>query len=232
MTKTTKRIGWISGVAGAAALGGVAYVATSWYRYGRPSKPARSDPVLDLFMPAYEVVEQHETRVAAPADITYAAARAMDLQRSRVIRAIFRGRELLMRSTAAEAEPPGPLVDQVLRLGWRVLAETPGREIVLGAVTKPWEPNVRFEGLPPEEFAGFDEPGYAKIIWNLSVEPVGPSESVFRTETRVITTDRYARKRFRRYWSIMSPGISLIRHESLGVVKRDAERRFASQPRR
>jgi hypothetical protein len=67
-----------------------------------------------------------------------------------------------------------------------------------------------------------------KIVWNLSVEPLGPSESMFRTETRVATTDAYARKRFRRYWAAFSPGIRLIRRESLSIVKADAEQRVHS----
>jgi hypothetical protein len=95
----------------------------------------------------------------------------------------------------------------VKSLGWGVLAETPGREIVFGAVTKPWEANVVFRALPPDEFAAFDEPDYVKIVWNLRADPVGPDESVFRTETRVVTTNPAARTRFRWYWSFFSPGI-------------------------
>ena len=75
------------------------------------------------------------------------------------------------------------------------------------------------------EFAGFDEPGYAKIVWTLAAEPLGSSTSLFRTETRVRTTDPASRERFRRYWAVFSPGILLIRYESLRLVKQEAERR-------
>jgi hypothetical protein len=51
------------------------------------------------------------------------------------------------------------------------------------------------------------------------------THTIFRTETRVATTDASARVRFRRYWSFASPGIILIRWLSLPGVKRDAERR-------
>ena len=74
-------------------------------------------------------------------------------------------------------------------LGWRMLHEEPGREIVMGAVTQPWHANVVFQGLSPEQFKAFQEPGYVKIAWTLRVEPIGASESIFRTETRVVTTD-------------------------------------------
>jgi hypothetical protein len=97
---------------------------------------------------------------------------------------------------------------------------------VVGAVTQPWQANVEFRGLAPEEFAAFNEPGYAKIVWTLAVEPLGPDKSVFRTETRVLTTDPESRERFRRYWSVVSPGIILIRYEMLRLIRREAGRRF------
>jgi hypothetical protein len=106
-----------------------------------------------------------------------------------------------------------------------VLAEVPGREIVMGAVTKPWDANPAFRTLPPDEFAAFSEPDYVKIVWTLRADPVGAARSIFRTETRVLATDLTARARFRWYWSFFSPGISLIRWASLGPLRKEAERR-------
>jgi len=92
-------------------------------------------------------------------------------------------------------------------------------------VTQPWQPNVVFRGLAPEEFRVFREPGYVKIIWTLRADPVGDTESIFRTETRVATTDPAARAKFRWYWARFSPGIILIRRLMLGPLRADAERR-------
>jgi len=64
-----------------------------------------------------------------------------------------------------------------------------------------------------------------KIVWTLRADPVGESESMFRTETRVTTTDQTARAKFRWYWARFSPGIVLIRRVMLGLLKTDAERR-------
>ena len=105
-----------------------------------------------------------------------------------------------------------------------MLAELPG-EVVVGAVTKPWEANVTFRAVPADQFAAFDEPGYVKIVWTLRADAIGDSESLLRTETRAIATDATARARFRRYWSFLSPGIILIRWAILAPVKRNAERR-------
>lgn len=227
--RTLKYMGWtLGGAAGAALLGWLGYAAAAWTRYGRVHADGYHDAILDDFMPTFEVRDRHEIRVAAPAEVTYAAAREMDLDHSGVVRAIFRGRELLMRATAGERDKSQSFLSEVLSLGWGVLAEVPGREIVLGAVTRPWEANVRFRSIPQADFAAFKDPRYVKIVWNLSVEPLGPTESVFRTETRVTTTDAYARRRFRRYWAVFSPGIRLIRRESLGIVRADAEQRFHS----
>jgi hypothetical protein len=232
MARALRNTGRVMGVgAGALALLGVSYMGTTWYRYGKVNRTGRRDPLLDRFMPRYEVRETHETEVAAPAEMTYQAAHELDLHRSTIVRGIFTGRELLMGAERVAHEHSPTFLAEVLSLGWRVLEEKPGHELVMGAVTQPWQTNVVFRGLPPEEFAAFSEPGYAKIVWNLAVEPLGPDKSSFRTETRVVTTDPESRARFRRYWSMVSPGILLIRYETLRLVRQEAERRRAAQPR-
>jgi hypothetical protein len=218
-------LGWLGARAAAmAAVAGAGYMARNWVRYGRVDATVAPDPLLDRFMPAYEIREQHETPVMAPAEVTWRAAREMNILRSPLVRAVFRGRELFMRGDHGESPPADiPLVEQTRALGWGVLAEEGGREIALGAVTRPWEPNPTFESVPAEEFAAYTRPRSVKIAWSLSVHDLGDGRSIFRTETRAMTTDREARKRFRRYWSLVAPGILLIRRESLRLVREQAE---------
>ena len=213
--------------AGVAAGAYATWAGLTWVRYGHPPPPApdERDFWLDTFMPSYDVVERHQIRVAAPADVTLTAARDMDLFDAPAIRAIFKARELLLGSTPSGQKPPKTLVDQMLALGWGILSETPGRELVAGAVTKPWEANVTFRAIAPDAFAAFREPDYVKIVWTLRADPVAPGESIFRTETRSVATDAGARTKFRRYWSLLSPGIYLIRWLSLAPLKAEAERR-------
>ena len=168
-------------------------------------------------------------RVSAPADVTLSAAAEVDLQQSVIIRGIFRARELILGAQADTETRPLGLLAQMESLGWRVLAEDPGREIVVGAVTQPWMANVVFRGLPPEEFRGFREPDYVKIVWTLRADPISPTESIFLTETRVATTDPGARRKFRSYWARFSPGIILIRQVMLRQLKAEAERRVRSR---
>jgi hypothetical protein len=221
-----RRLRWIAAGLGAAAGGYAMLVATAWSRYGRAGRPQpdEADTLMDRFMPEYDVAERHHTRVRAPADVTLTAARDADMQASPVVRAIFSARELLLRAAAQPRRAKG-IVDETTALGWVILAEIPGREIVLGAVTRPWVGAVVFRSIPPESFLAFDEPDYAKIVWNLRADPDGPAASVFRTETRVATTDASARRKFRWYWARFSPGIVLIRWLLLPSVKREAERR-------
>lgn len=108
-------------------------------------------------------------------------------------------------------------------IGWGVLADAPGF-YVAGAVTQPWKGEVQFRALPPDQFAAFDEPGYAKIVWTLEAEDLPGGEATVRTRTRVKTTDPSARRRFRAYWSALSPGILVIRYEMLRLLRREAER--------
>jgi len=105
-------------------------------------------------------------------------------------------------------------------MGWVVLAEVPDRQVVVGVVTKPWEPNVTFHRVPPQTLVAFAEPGFVKIAWTLGLDA-----SIFRTETRAIATDSSARALFRRYWSYLSPRITLIRWLALRPLKTEAERR-------
>ncbi|HET9220242.1 MAG TPA: hypothetical protein VFR18_24900 [Terriglobia bacterium] len=224
-------------VAGGIGLAGAVYAVyagITWLRYGK-TKPATgddADALLDQFMPICDIRERHRIAVAAPAEVTFSAARDMEFEDNILVRGIFRAREWILRSQPDHtARPSGTsgIVAQTMSLGWGVLAEQPGREIVMGCATKPWQANPVFRALQPDEFAAFKEPGYVKIVWTLRADPVSSHSSVFRTETRAVATDPAARRKFRRYWSLLSPGIILIRSAMLPTVKADAARRWRIQ---
>jgi hypothetical protein len=222
---------WLSGAAALAGLTYTGYAAAAWLRYGRHAEPTSDerDSLLDGFMPRYDVVERHSIEIAAPAEVVMRAAKEMDIRDGALADAVFKAREIVMG-----AGPPGPrvargLLGETISLGWRILAEVPDREIVVGAVTKPWEGNVKFIGVAPEQFAAFAQPAFVKIAWTLRADPIDANRTVFRTETRAWATDAVARSRFRRYWALASPGIWLIRRLSLAPLKVDAERRAQQQ---
>ncbi len=237
--------GMLAGGTAIAAASYATYAGFTWYRYGRMKRKVttgESDSLLDLYMPEYEVVDQHQILVAAPAESTFAAACEMNMSQPSIIRAIFKTRELALRCAAAmfsgklsacseRSKRPDATSQQksflaaMKELGWGVLAEIPGREIVFGAVTQPWLTSPVFRAVPAGEFAAFHEPEYVKIVFTLCADPVSNSESIIRTETRATTTNRAARVKFRRYWSLVSAGVILIRRVLLKSVKTEAERR-------
>jgi hypothetical protein len=218
---------WSAGALGVAAAAYGAYAGQAWLRYGHPAAPRgdETDALLDRFIPHYDVVERHRIAVAAPAAIAFETACHQDLNALPVVRAIFAARQLLLGGTPEEeAGRPSGLLELTESLGWGVLAREPEREIVVGAVTRPWEANVVFRPLPPQDFAAFNEPGYVKIVWTIRADDIGAAGCTLRTETRAVATDVFARARFRRYWAKFSAGIVLIRWMSLAQAKRDAER--------
>lgn len=144
---------------------------------------------------------------------------------SPLTRAIFRTREVVLGASPDDRTRPRGLLAAMRSFGWGVLAEQPEREIVVGAVTQPWEANVTFRSLPPDQFAAYNEPDGVKIVWTLRADPIGDHHSIFMTETRAVATDQAARDRFRRYWAFASPGIAAVRWLSLKPLKREAERR-------
>ena len=150
----------------------------------------------------------------------------MRLLDSPSILAIFKLRELALGGEPDKKPHPEPLLEQMRSIGWVVLAERAGREVVLGAATQPWIAAPVFRSIPADDFMTFAEPGFVKITWTLRADPVDDTHSVFHTETRVCTTDSAARDRFRKYWSYVAPGVALIRLALLRPLKHEAERRF------
>ena len=182
--------------------------------------------ILDEQLPEWHVRERHSVRIAvAPAD-ALAAARAVTANELPVLLVLMGLRSLPAAIARRSRRRVGaPLLDDFTRMGFAPLADSP-EELVYGGVGRFWQPSGGLMRVPAGEFAGFAEPGYAKIAWTLEAEPLGPASSRFRTETRVSTTDPRSRRLFRRYWAVLSPGILLIRRESLKLVKAEAERRF------
>ena len=190
--------------------------------------------LLERCLPNYDVTEAHAVVVDADTDLTWRAARRGDLSQSAVVRTLLELRSLpnrlqraLERRPAESARPPLNL-DDMERVGFLLLGERPGHEIVFGSVVQPWKAVTDNEPAPRVEadrFAAFDTPGYVKVAFNIRVEPYGRGRSLVTTETRTAATDPASLHRFNRYWLLVGPFSALIRRLMLRIVKADAERR-------
>lgn len=187
--------------------------------------------LIDRYLPRFDINYVCETSVDAEPGETYAAIRETDL-RDPVVNILFALRELPLRiARRLRGEPPPPPLPKVTfgdvrqhGPGWVSLTEEPGVELVVGSVGRFWRPD--YGGLPvaADEFATFHERGYAKLALSLAVRPT-ETGSIVRYEARTATTDASARRKFRRYWSIISPGVALVMGRALRRIKAEAERR-------
>ncbi len=180
--------------------------------------------LIDRFLPQPEVVSRHETVVSASAERVWAAARALDLGQSPVVKVLFALRSLPgLLSRATRARRLGMNMEGLLGTGFVLLGEVPGDEVVLGLVGRFWTPAGGIVRVAPEDFTDFQRPGFAVAAWNFTVR--GPAGGPVRlaTETRVRLTDPASRRSFRAYWTVVGPFSGLIRREMLRTVRRAAE---------
>ncbi|MFL6414634.1 MAG: hypothetical protein ACJ74Y_03055 [Bryobacteraceae bacterium] len=173
-------------------------------------------------MPQWDVAEVHKVFLECEPSDAFRLACNLDPMRLPLVRFIFRARSLLLRSPEQTPVQTGGLVSYTKSIGWSALAEIADCEIVMGSVTKPWEANVKFRSIPPQQFTAFQEPDFVKISWTLRSDIV-PGGTLFRTETRAVATDAGARRKFRLYWAVFSPGIVLIRKLLLFQISREAK---------
>jgi hypothetical protein len=120
----------------------------------------------------------------------------------------------------------------MVALGWILLGETPGVQMVLGQVSHPWKAVADSTDGPttPEQFTSFDEPGFAKIATSLRIDPYGSNASILTVETRVALTDDESRRRRRRYWLLVGPFSLLIRRMALRLLATELRRAAPGTP--
>jgi len=167
-------------------------------------------------MPVYDFRSRHALVVDAPAARVAAAAEGFGLDRSWVARLLFRLRGL--------GPPPATLRASFATEGFTLLAEQPGREIVLGTAGRFWAIDERAAMVHPrdaEAFAAYREPGSAKAVLAVRIDALPDGRTRLSTETRVACTDTAAWIRFAAYWTVIKPFSGLIRRAMLrGIAER------------
>jgi len=183
--------------------------------------------VLDAFIPVPDIRERHTLPVHAPADVAADVARHFDMASLPLVRSAFWLRGKLMGARGPDAQRPMD-VASLLRMGWGLLAEAPGRFFAAGAKCQTWRGNVVFTPVEASQFASYSEPGFVKIAWTFETEPLGPTLTSLASETRAVGTDAAARIEFLRYWRWARFGIVGIRRLLLPAIRRSAQQRWSA----
>jgi hypothetical protein len=179
--------------------------------------------LIDEFLPEYDEIEHHQIDVEAPVGDAYRAVKELDLARSPVVLALLAVRGIPSLFTGAVKPKRRLGLDEIVESGFVVLAEEPDCELVLGIVGKFWQLSSGVHRIEPDQFTGFDEPGFAKAAWNFVVVERAGGGSTVTTETRIACTDAEARRKFGWYWRLIGPFSALIRRVLLRSIQRDAE---------
>lgn len=204
---------------------------------GPSGPPIGSRLLMDEFVPHFDVAVVHSEVFRARPATCYRAATEVDLFQAPLVRALLGIRALPRRiagqlrgrpsaASAPEATPSTFRLKDLVALGWILLGETPGVEMVLGQVSRPWRAVADATDAPttPVEFTSFDRPGYAKMTAGVRIDPYGNDSSIMTIETRVVLTDDESRRRFKRYWLVVGPFSSVIRRMALRLVATELDR--------
>jgi hypothetical protein len=170
---------------------------------------------IQKYLPEPRHTEIHRIFVYATPEVAWPVARHFDAGEIPWVRAVFDLRTLPSRlmGGAGTEQDPHIGIDQIARNnhGFHVLDEEPGRyEVVVGAIGQFWHLDIPFREFEREGFAGFNESGWGKVAWSISVEPY-QSGSMITLELRTTATDDASWRRLSRYFLLIGPVSHLIR---------------------
>lgn len=172
-----------------------------------------AEMLIDEFLSEYDFVETHDIAIRANAADIYSAANEVDFSESFVIRWLMRLRGMSVGNLTLR------------NLGgykFEMLGEVLNKEMVIGLIGRFWTLRGGLQTINAESFKEFDKPGYAKAVWNFSLDEDGDNTRLI-TETRIKCLDDNSRRSFGFYWMFIQPFSGLIRMEMLRAIKRRAE---------
>ena len=169
--------------------------------------------LIDEFLAEYDFEEKHSIAIHADALTVYEAAHDANFGESLIVRTLLR-----LRGMSADALT----LRNLSYSKFRILGERPAKELLIGLAGRFWTPWGDLQDVNAENFKAFDKSGYAKAVWNFSVDADGANTRL-TTETRIKCLDESSRRNFGFYWMFIQPFSGLIRMEMLKTIKRKAE---------
>jgi len=199
-----------------------------------------AEQLADEFLPVYDVSDAVATVAEADATASWRALLDVDLLRlgreaplAGILGALRMLPEVVGNILHGErpAKPPETLrISDLPSIpmkegGWILLGERRGEEIALGLVGKFWRPVIEYAPISTvEEFKSFDEPGFAKTVYDLAAHQLGSTRTLLSGLMRTGTTDEHARAWFRRYWTFgVGSGAHILVSSLLESARRGAE---------
>lgn len=178
--------------------------------------------LIDEYLPEHQFsLEAYAIDIDAPMERVYPIVRKLDLRNAWLLKVIFWLRSIPGRLVGRS--PLGPTLEDLERAGLVLLEAAPPREVVLGLVGKIWTPAGGLEKVGSAAFRGFCVPGFVKVVWNFSLEPLQNGHTRLTTQTRAQCTDSDSRKKLRRYALFMRSLSGTTRKSALRAIKRQAE---------
>jgi len=169
--------------------------------------------LIDDFLAEYDFEETHSIAIQADAATVYEAAQNANFGESWIVRLL-----LTLRGMSAD----GLSLRNLGYSKFRILGEQPAKELLIGLAGRFWTPWGDLQDVNAENFKAFDKIGYAKAVWNFSLDPDG-DKTRLTTETRIKCLGDDTKRSFGRYWMFIQPFSGLIRMEMLKTIKRKAE---------
>ena len=168
--------------------------------------------LIDDFLPKYDFIETHDIKIRASSENVIGTINEIDFCESPIIRTLM----FLRRMPGAKMR-----LRDLRKTNFEILGKRDD-ELLLGLAGKLWTLTGKLQKVNANNFREFDEKGFAKAVWNFSVDSKG-NETRLRTETRVRCLDDESRRSFGFYWTFIQPFSGLIRREMLKIVKKKAE---------
>ena len=166
--------------------------------------------LIDKYLKKYDFNEYHEITIDAAPNEIYPIIMKLDFTQSRIVNFLFRLRGLpkAMRN-----------LDGFIKVGFIFLEEIENEEFVLGFLA-----NQRgLKIVSPKEFIDFTQAGYVMAAWNFHFVQVDEGETLISTETRILGTNKAAKRFFSLYWFFIAPFSAWIRKIILEMLKKEAE---------
>jgi hypothetical protein len=174
------------------------------------------------YLPNPRHTEINRIFVKAKPDVAWQTARHFDAADIPWVRLLFDIRAIpdLLKGKKRSEEDRSVGVDQVARqgTGFMILEEKPGREVVIGSVGQFWHLNIPFASVSPADFHAFNEPGWGKLAWAISVEPFGEGSTI-SLELRTTATDDESWGNLNRYYAVIGLGSKPIRSAAMAHLQ-------------